>query len=79
MWLTTRILWIDTEAGPDEINTPWRGHLYLKLDIILVKIVIRAVFQDQAMYLRTSFRCAKSYKIRKQGVFLTFLQIWERA
>ena len=34
------------------------------------------------MYVRTSFRCAKSCKIggegRGKGVFLSFLQIWER-
>ena len=48
------------------------GHLYLKLDIILVKKnhVIRVVFQDKAMYERTSFRGAKTYKIGKKGVFL---------
>ena len=44
------------------------GHLYLKLDIILVKKnhVIRIVFQDQAMYARTSFRGAKTCKIGKK-------------
>ena len=40
--------------------------------------VIRVIFQDQAMYVRTSFRGAKLCKIRKQGVFLSFLQIWGR-
>ena len=45
------------------------GHLYLKLDIIRVKKihVIRVVFQDQAMYARTSFRGAKTCKIGKKG------------
>ena len=32
--------------------------------------VIRFVFQDQAMYTRTSFRGAKTCKIGKKGVFL---------
>ena len=52
------------------------GHLYLKLDIILVKKknhVIRVVFQDQAMYTGTSFRGAKACKIGKKGVFLVIL------
>ena len=43
------------------------GHLYLKLDIILIKEshVIRVVFRDQAMYAHTSFRGAKTCKIGK--------------
>ena len=50
-----------------------RGHLYLKLDIILVKNhIIRVVFQDQAMYARTSFRGAKMCKIGKKGVFWSY-------
>ena len=51
------------------------GHLYLKLDIIRVKKihVIRVVFQDQAMYARTSFRGAKTCKIGKKGMFLVLL------
>ena len=51
------------------------GHLYLKLDIILVKKIhiIRVVFQDKAMYVCTSFRGAKTGKIRKNGVFLAIL------
>ena len=32
--------------------------------------VIRVVFQDQAMYVRTSFRGAKTCKIGKKGMFL---------
>ena len=32
--------------------------------------VIRVVFQDQAVYVRTSFRGAKTCKIGKKGVFL---------
>ena len=32
--------------------------------------VIRVVFQDQAIYVRTSFRGAKTCKIGKKGVFL---------
>ena len=32
--------------------------------------VIKVVFQDQALYARTSFRGAKTRKIRKKGVFL---------
>ena len=32
--------------------------------------VIRVVFQDQAMYARTSFRGAKTCKTGKKGVFL---------
>ena len=32
--------------------------------------VIRVVFQDQALYVRTSFRGAKTCKIGKKGVFL---------
>ena len=35
--------------------------------------VIRVVFQDQAMYTRTSFRGAKTCKIRKKGVLLVIL------
>ena len=51
------------------------GHLYLKLDIILVKKihVMKVVFQDQAMYARTSFRGAKTCKIGKRGVFLVIM------
>ena len=46
-----------------------RGHLYLKLDVTLVKKihVIRVVFQDQAMYVRTLFRGTKSCQIRIKG------------
>ena len=49
--------------------------MYLKLDIILVKKnhIIRVVFQDQAMYARTSFRGAKTCKIGKKGVFLVIV------
>ena len=49
--------------------------MYLKLDIILVKKnhVIRVVFQDQAMYARTSFSGAKTCKIGKKGVFLVIV------
>ena len=32
--------------------------------------VIRVVFQDQALFARTSFRGAKTCKIGKKGVFL---------
>ena len=32
--------------------------------------VIRVVFQDQALYVRTVFRGAKTCKIGKKGVFL---------
>ena len=32
--------------------------------------VIKVVFQDQALYARTSFRDAKTCKIGKKGVFL---------
>ena len=55
-------------------STPLGGHLYLKLDIILVKKihVIRVVFQDQAMYARTSFRGAKTSKFWKKGVFFGY-------
>ena len=35
--------------------------------------VIRVVFQDKAMYARTSFRGAKTCKIGKKGVFLAIL------
>ena len=35
--------------------------------------VITVVFQDQAMYARTSFRGAKTCKIGKKGVFLVIL------
>ena len=59
------------------INPP-RGHLYLKLDIILVKInVIRVVFQDQVMYVRTSFRGAKMCKIREKGVIGHICKFWK--
>ena len=57
----------------------WWGHLYLKLDIILVKIqIIRVVFQDEAMYARTLFRGAKTCKIGKEGVFLAMLTSFEK-
>ena len=36
--------------------------------------VIRVVFQDQAMYARTSFRGAKTCKLGKKGVFLVILK-----
>ena len=48
----------------------------MKLDIILIKKkihIIRVVFQDQAMYTRTSFRGAKTCKIGKKSVFLVIL------
>ena len=35
--------------------------------------IIRAVFQDQAMYVRTSLRGAKTCKIGKNGMFLVIL------
>ena len=35
--------------------------------------VIRVVFQDQAMYVHTSFRDAKTCKIGKKGMFLVIL------
>ena len=56
------------------------GHLYLKLDLFLVKKnpVIRVVFQDQAMYTRTSFRGAKTCKIGKKGcVFGHIDKFWK--
>ena len=64
-----------------EVVFTFGGHLYLKLDIILVKKihVIRVVFQDHAMYARTSFRGAKMSKIGKKGVFLVILtNYWKR-
>ena len=40
--------------------------------------VIRVVFQDQALYARTSFRGAKTCKIGKKGVFLVILdKFWK--
>ena len=62
----------NSKFGP-VVVTNWLsgGHLYLKLNIILVKIyIIRVVFQDQAMYVRTSFRGPKTCKIGEKGVFL---------
>ena len=62
------------------------GHLYLKLNIILVKKnkkkkknihVIRVVFQDQAMYARTSFRGAKRAKLGEKSMFLVILTNFE--
>ena len=42
------------------------------------KNVIRVVFQDQAMYARTSFRSAKTCKIGKQGcVFGHIDKFWK--
>ena len=56
------------------------AHLYLKLDTILLKNhIIRVIFQDQAMYVRIYFRSANSFKITKKGVFLSFLQIKDKA
>ena len=54
------------------------GHLYLKLDIILVKKnhVIRLVFQDQAMYVRTSFRGVKTGKMGGGGIFSHGVKFW---
>ena len=50
-------------------------HLYLKLDIILIKNhVIWVVFQDQAMYVRTSFRGAK---LEKKCVFVHSDKFWK--
>ena len=40
--------------------------------------VIRVVFQDKALYARTSFRGAKTCKIGKKGVFWSYRQILER-
>ena len=40
--------------------------------------VIRVVFQDKAMYARTSFRGAKTCKIGKKGVFLAILTSFEK-
>ena len=56
------------------------GGLYLKLDIILVKKSRnRVVFQDQAVYARTSFRGAKACKIGKKGcVFGHIDKFWKR-
>ena len=39
--------------------------------------VIRVVFQDQALYARTSFRGAKTCKIGKKGVFLVIDKYWK--
>ena len=48
--------------------------MYFRLDIILEKKLIMVVFQDQAMYARTSLRSAKTCKIgKKKGVFLVIL------
>ena len=54
------------------------GYLYLKLDIILVKKnhVIRVIFQDQAMYVSTLFRGAKTYKIGKKGCVFCHIDIF---
>ena len=38
--------------------------------------VIRVVFQDQAMYARTSFRGAKTYKIGKKGCVFGHMDIF---
>ena len=40
--------------------------------------VIRVVFQDQAMYARTSFKGAKMCKIGKRVCFWSYRQILER-
>ena len=40
--------------------------------------VIRAVFQDQALYARTSFRGAKTCKIGEKGVFFCHIdKFWK--
>ena len=67
---------------------PGGGDLYLKLDIILVKKVhvIRVVFQDQAMYVRTSFRGAiyiltnsgKDMTANLKNAYLRFIFIPEK-
>ena len=41
--------------------------------------VIRVVFQDQAMYVRTSFRDAKTCKLGKKVCFWSYRQIFERS
>ena len=46
-------------------------HLHKKIH------VIRVVFQDQAMYLRTSFRGAKCAKLGEKRCFWSYLQILE--
>ena len=40
--------------------------------------VIRVVFQDQALYVRTSFRGAKHAKLEKRVCFWSYRQILER-
>ena len=58
--------------------TSYGGHLYLKLDIILVKNhIIRVVFQDQAMYARTSLRGAKTQNWEKGCVFSHVNKFWK--
>ena len=56
-------------------------HLYLKLNIILLKKkihVISVVFQDQTIYARTSFRGAKMRKIGEKGrVFGHIDKFWK--
>ena len=57
-----------------------RGHLYMKVYVILVKKndVIRVAFHNQTMHACTSFRDAKHAKLGRKGVFLAFFfyKLW---
>ena len=58
-------------AGANCTDSPGGGHSNVKGVSGSSKIhVIRVVFQDQALYARTSFRGENTCKIGKKGVFL---------
>ena len=59
---TVSTMHLDTPGGPLECQGGYQARPKIH--------VIRVVFQDQALYARTSFRGAKTCKIEKKGVFL---------
>ena len=59
------MVYLEPQGGPLECQGGYQAHPKIQ--------VIRVVFQDQALYARTSFRGAKTYKIGKKGVFLVML------
>ena len=59
-----------TLGGPLECEGGYQAHPKIH--------VIRAVFQDQALYAHTSFRGAKRAKLEKRVCFWSYRQILER-
>ena len=63
-WVTPPLGWtyVGCPGGPLECQGGYQARPKIH--------IIRVVFQDQALYARTSFRGAKTCKIGKKGVFL---------